>query len=320
MKRKLQLAMFLVGSVLVLTGCVSQKKNSTKQNPSHKVTSTRIDRKSSTKENSNAEEVSSTKEADVLWNSNKDAQLQSFIKQWAPKMKQNYVKYDGQNSLNISVGIVYPDDLYRVNVNGTKSSIGWSKSGTGKYDYNVVAIYNYDGTVPPSPSHITYFFAFKDGQPVVLVDQSRDGTPNLLPTKNNDVKSAFDKIATGKDINKNKPSSEETVDPKLVGLMLDKMVFYKDEDFPEPANFVLDLDGKVYSIGFGTPISTILFSIDGQTINYWLLDTEHAESTATAKRIKYTISLKELEKEWYSTTDQKKDINRALKSVVVVNE
>lgn len=73
--------------------------------------------------------------------------------------------------------------------------MGWSADGMGNYEYNVVAIYNYDGTQPPLPNHITYVFAFHDGQPVALVDQSRDGGPRLTETQNNEVKSNFAEIA-----------------------------------------------------------------------------------------------------------------------------
>lgn len=80
-------------------------------------------------------------------------------------------------------------------INGEITSIGWSADGMGNYEYNVVAIYNYDGTQPPLPNHITYVFAFHDGQPVALVDQSRDGGPRLTETQNNEVKSNFAEIA-----------------------------------------------------------------------------------------------------------------------------
>ncbi|WP_261976033.1 DUF4767 domain-containing protein [Lactiplantibacillus plantarum] len=68
-------------------------------------------------------------------------------------------------------------------------------SGKGTHEYNVVAIYNHDGTGPPLPNHITYFFAFRNGSPIVLVDQSRDGTPTLGETENVKLKEGFARIA-----------------------------------------------------------------------------------------------------------------------------
>lgn len=70
-------------------------------------------------------------------------------------------------------------------INGESTSICWSADGMG----------NYDGTQPPLPNHITYVFAFHDGQPVALVDQSRDGGPRLTETQSNEVKSNFAEIA-----------------------------------------------------------------------------------------------------------------------------
>lgn len=125
--------------------------------------------------------------------------LTQFIDQWAPKMNQNYTKYDGKTSLETSTGTVYPDDLSKVTVNENKTTIGMSKDGNGENEYNVVAIYNYDGTIPPLPNHITYVFAFHNGQPVALVDQSRDGNPELKPTQNTDVQQNFEQIADNND-------------------------------------------------------------------------------------------------------------------------
>ena len=70
--------------------------------------------------------------------------LKEFINQWAPTMHQSYVKYDGKHSLNISNGTTYPDDLKHVKIGNNNASIGWNKTGKGNYQYNVVAIYNYN--------------------------------------------------------------------------------------------------------------------------------------------------------------------------------
>ena len=130
----------------------------------------------------------------ALWNDRKDEELADFMRSWAPTMGQSYKKYDGHTPLHSSVGLNYPADLSREVVEGG-GTIGWAPSGKGDYDYNVVAIYNYDGTKPPLPNRITYFFAFHNGHPVALVDQSRDGEPHCHPTANKDVSSNFTRIA-----------------------------------------------------------------------------------------------------------------------------
>lgn len=142
----------------------------------------------------------SSKKSSQLWNKSKDQQLDDFINKWAPTMGQSYTKYDGQNDLKTKTGMHYPSDLKDTTVNGSNASIGWAPSGKGKYDYNVVALYNYNR---PSvgEGHITYAFAFHDGQPVALVDQSTNGVPNWTPTKNTDVESNFERIAQGQKSN-----------------------------------------------------------------------------------------------------------------------
>lgn len=142
--------------------------------------------------NGSAKKVSDT---GSLWTAGQDQKLESFMKQFGEDMNQDYAKYNGSDDLKTSTGTAYPSALARVTVNGQKTSIGWRSDGTGENNYNVVAIYNHDGTVPPLPSQITYFFAFENGQPIVLVDQSRDGVPNLTETQNVPLKDGFDSIA-----------------------------------------------------------------------------------------------------------------------------
>ena len=157
-------------------------------------------------------------QAAALWNSDKDQQLAKFINQWAPTMKQAYTKYDGKHELKLATGVKYPSQLKATTVNGQHDSIGWSPKGTGKYAYNVVALYNDN---QGSNQHITYAFAFHDGQPVALVDQSTNGTPNWTPTRNADVANGFSQIAAGKGANSgqaNQASQTSTSDDSLNGV------------------------------------------------------------------------------------------------------
>lgn len=130
-----------------------------------------------------------------LWNASKDEELEAFVNKWSKTMDQDYQKYDGVNDLKTSVGMSYPSDLSKETVKGQQASIGWSKDGKGDYEYNVVAIYNHDGDLPPLPNRITYCFAFHNGEPVVLVDQSRDGTGDFEETQNAQLNAGFNRIA-----------------------------------------------------------------------------------------------------------------------------
>lgn len=180
-KWKYMLGMLVI-CCLVLVGC---GKSSTSNHNSQ-----------SNSTSQNTSKQSNNKQSSQLWNSSKDQQLADFINQWAPTMGQSYTKYDGQHDLRNKAGEYYPKDLSHDNVNGSKASIGWAPSGKGSYEYNVVAIYNYDRP-GNAATHITYAFAFHNGQPVALVDQSTNGGANWTPTKNTDVQSNFERIARG---------------------------------------------------------------------------------------------------------------------------
>lgn len=189
-------SLYLIGSVavlsLMLTGCgkSSPTNHSTQTQSSSSTTQ-------SVSQSSQSDNHSDSKQSSELWNDSKDQQLSEFINKWAPTMGQSYTKYDGQNDIRTKAGSHYPSYLGQATVNGSNSSIGWAPSGKGSYDYNVVAIYNYDRP-GNAATHITYAFAFHDGQPVALVDQSTNGTTDWTPTKNADVASNFERISNNK--------------------------------------------------------------------------------------------------------------------------
>ncbi|HJA47267.1 MAG TPA: DUF4767 domain-containing protein [Candidatus Limosilactobacillus excrementigallinarum] len=182
-KRTLVTISALAGISILLVGC--GKSSPTNHSNQAATSSSKAVQKGSTKSNSSD-----------LWNKKKDQELTSFINQWAPTMGQSYTKYDGNDDLKTKAGMYYPKDLSQTTVNGGNDSIGWAPSGKGSYDYNVVALYNYDRP-GNAATHITYAFAFHSGEPVALVEQSTNGTPNWTPTKNTDVSSNFAKIANG---------------------------------------------------------------------------------------------------------------------------
>lgn len=321
--KKTRIVTLLMLSAIFLTGCGN--KATANGTASHKAKTNTV---KVTKKSKVTKKVAASKKSQALWYEKKDGQLKSFIDQWAPTMKQSYVKYDGKNSLKVSTGMVYPDDLSKVNVEGRNSSIGWNKDGVGNYTYNVVAIYNYDGTVPPLPNHITYFFAFKNGQPIVLVDQSRDGTPNLIETQNTKLKSAFSEIVTNKfndsqtssaDDTKSKSTTELTSDPKLVGVMVHQLVMPGD-NLSQEAELAVYTHGGRYWIGTGTSVSNVGYTIEGNNVNYWTRDINSGDSTATQSYIEHTISLADLENQYYSTNDQKQTVQDVANKMPDIDE
>ncbi|WP_363305523.1 Lreu_0056 family protein [Companilactobacillus sp.] len=312
--RGLSLITLFATGVLLLSGCGNHNSNSS----SSPQTKTSVSKSSKS---------SSDKDSKALWNDSKDAQLKKFIDDWAPTMHQSYQKFDGEHTIKTSTGMVYPDDLTKVSVDGSNSSIGWSKSGKGHYAYNVVAIYNYNG----SPNHITYFFAFHDGQPVALVDQSSGGTPDLTPTKNNDVQSTFESIAGGSSAsssssasannsNENTGSSEKknssdsvVTDNDTIAVMVYEKGFNVEDDLANiPITIGVNKEMGRYVLGSGgTGATTMTYSASGSTITYWTNDYENRNSTGGPGEKEHTTTVQELQREFYATSSQKQAVNDA---------
>lgn len=311
--KKIFLLTMLCTVLLILTGCGGQSNS---ENKTSQLATSRTTKNSKTTSSTNKAGQS---KSSTLWNSKKDKQLEAFINQWAPKMGQSYTKYDGTNSIKSSNGAVFPDDLSQETVDNSTATVGWSKDGEGKYDYNVVAIYDYDSHT--TVKRITYLFAFHDGQPVALVDQSTNGGLVAQPTKNEDVSSSFKSIAEG-DYQGNSSSQKSTTsaksnsstlerDPKLVSLMV-----YQEakgvslDDINELPLMFGPAEGK-YSITGGTGTSGVQFQINGNKVTYWMLDPDSAETDADETMKESSIGLSELESKYYSTASQKQAIKDA---------
>ena len=134
-----------------------------------------------------------------LWNSDKEEMLVNFMEKFGDKMGQNYTQFDELHPLVTAAGQTYPDILktHDFRINGKRINIGWNPNVTAddaKYDFNVVAIFNYDKG--KENSHITYLFCFQDGQPVALVDETTNGDDvQVEETKNADLRTHFANIA-----------------------------------------------------------------------------------------------------------------------------
>ena len=308
-------SLYLIGSVamlsLMLAGCgKSSPTNHSTQSQSNSTTQT-------TGQNS-------SKQSSQLWNKSKDQQLSDFINQWAPTMGQSYTKYDGHTDIRTKSGMHYPSDFDQTTVNGTHDSMGWAPSGKGSYDYNVVALYNYDRP-GGAAGHITYAFAFHDGQPVALVDQSTNGTANWTPTKNADVSSNFARIANGngsssksQSSSSNSNSQSSSVDDKTVGVLvalLQNPNWFKeylnsgDMHYGANSDNSGEVNGYSYVTSNGDPESYIYFKRDGDNITIKQWTTSGDETVAEGHFETKTISLKRLENDYYSNASKRAEVN-----------
>lgn len=312
LRKKFELMALLVTGLVILASCGARSQN---DKSNSQKTSTTIVKKNS---KSSASSSSDKKKEMTPWNATKDQQLTSFINQWAPTMGQKYTKYDGKNPLETSTGVSYPDALSKETMNGATISIGWSHDGTGSYDYNVVAIYNYDQTEPPLPGRITYLFAFHNGQPIALVDTSRDGDPSVVETQNTSVKTNFAKIANVKStssVSSNSVAANSSAisfsDPRVIGVVLHQIV-QPDDDLTKESNFGVYKVDDHYVTNNGTSAGSIPFQVDGNTVSYWVRDPNSqltdAETDLDHGMIKKTISVSALKQQGYSTSTQQKGV------------
>lgn len=134
----------------------------------------------------------------LLWDNKKKEELASFIQRWGKTMNQSYISYDEANSSNYA-GLHFPADFdkYTMAVDDITTTIAWSTNGLGEAEYNVVAVYcDVDGGT--IGGHL-YLFAFKEQQPVVLITEQNQATPDnrlhFTVTKNQELKNGFAKIA-----------------------------------------------------------------------------------------------------------------------------
>lgn len=192
MKKLTIISSVILSLLLILTGCGSN--SSKKSNVTSKV---KVVKQSSSKK---SQKGVAKKKSGSLWNNDKDSHLEDFMKQWGEVMNQTYTKYDGTNNIQTASGMNYPQDFNSATVNGQNVSMAWDKKGTGKNDYNVVAIYNYNKS---SSSSITYAFTLADGEPIVLVNEGSGN--NWSETKNKSLKENFVNIFDGKATHVEKP-------------------------------------------------------------------------------------------------------------------
>lgn len=303
---------------ITITGCSSQNNSS----DSHT-------QKENTSSSTSSNSIS--KKAASLWNNSKDNKLESYMTAFAGSRNESLKKYSGKGEMASSTVATYPKDLNKAKVNGSKDTIGWNKFGNGKYDYNVVAIYDYDNAKAALPSHLTYFFAFHDKKPVVLQTRSQNSKPALSVASEASLQSDFKKIAKNQSYknptvgnvqnyqpsdsqkNESSDSSEQSVtDPKLIGIMTyeNAAAFYNPKDDQQGLHMYTTDDGR-YELDTGTKASEVTYQLVGDTVHYWILDFDSNKPIAEMDKKEETISLKELISKYYSTDEQKQDVQNA---------
>lgn len=269
---------------------------------------------------------------DSNWNSAKQEKLDTFFTSWAKTMKQNYEKYNGHEQIKTLAGEEFPKDFDNVAVNGQKATLAYHPDGEGDSDYNVVAIYNYNKGNPEQ--HITYFFAFHNNQPIVLVDQTTNGDMiQAKETENKDLINGFNSIAGGKETSmsnssNSSDSTSRSESPKLIGVfvgLLKSGDWFKDNlkegnmyygtDFDGG-----DVDGYDYITANGDPTSYFWFKQNGDTVTIKYVDASNSDSVADAPMKTEHISIDRLKSDYYVNSGQKSEVNGYVDAIKPISE
>jgi glucan-binding YG repeat protein len=134
----------------------------------------------------------------AYWNSTKQAKLDQYIQSYNSSHGTAFTKVNS----NSAGSLVVNGDAEHYNDEGMPSggtqSVGLSSDGQGSHAYNIVAIYNqnergsHNATI--GEFHNTYYFAYHNGQPVVLFDCTTNGWP--VPSDQQHLTSYMAKRAT----------------------------------------------------------------------------------------------------------------------------
>lgn len=333
MKKKILTGLIATMAVLTLTGCQNHKTNSIKKTTgvgNVRKTGTAEHRKFGSKDGEDTSDSS-------VWNSEKQDKLDDFFDDWADSMDQEYDKYDGDEQLKTAAGEEFPKDFDRVQVNGQKVSMSYEPDGKGNSDYNVVAIYNYDKG--QAASHITYFFAFHDDQPIVLVDETTNGDyVQAKETANKDLINGFNAIAAGKsasmpdsedDSSNSNDEDSDTEDLKLVGVFVGllkdgdwfkswinkgKMYYGSDWGVKGPAK------GYNYITTNGSPESYFWYKQDGDDIIVKFVNPKGDQSVAEASMKTEHYTIDRLKNDYYVNSGQKQEVNGYVKALKPIEE
>lgn len=324
MKKKSLTAIFACMAVLALTGCQNNTKKSTVSKQSGVG---QVRKNSNRKFGHNGSSSSDSNQS--LWDSTKQEKLDDFFDDWADTMKQEYDKYDGEGQIKTASGEEFPKDFDMVYLNDQKVSLAYETDGQGSADYNVVAIYNHDNNEGATAGHITYFFAFHDGQPIVLVDETTNGDKVMVKeTANKDLINGFNAIAAGKnasmsdsdsdDDDSGDTASAQTEDPKRIGVFVGLLKdgdWFKDGIKGGHMYFGTDwnekgkMKGYDYITSNGDPTSYFWYKQVGSDVIIKYVDASDSDSVADApvKTERYAVS--RLENDYYVNSGQKAEVN-----------
>lgn len=140
----------------------------------------------------------------AIWNQDRAEALQVFMKRWGAEMGQTYHAYGPGNDTDF-FGLHYPSDFSKNQTmfEQTTPVFTWSKDGSPKSEFNVVAIYA-DVVGNVGDGHLYFFVIYDDQMPAILVhqqtgpEQTGDGKVHFTASSNEALMTGFNDIVAGR--------------------------------------------------------------------------------------------------------------------------
>lgn len=182
------------------------------------------------KKDDSKKESGEKEESNDLWNSSKADNLKRFMSDFSQTMGQDYKEYSQSKDVDL-YGIKLPSEVlkgkWKMAVDNQPVQLEWSKTGKGKSQYQLVAVYSDAETQPNMEKHV-YFFTIEDGQPKVMITQQNQGNEesylHFKESQNADLNDSFQSIVEGKEVIKKETNTQSS------GI----------SSFPEAKDFVLN--------------------------------------------------------------------------------
>lgn len=168
------------------------------------------------KKDDSKKESGEKEESNDLWNSSKAVNLKRFMSDFSQTMGQDYKEYSQSKDVDL-YGIKLPSEVlkgkWKMAVNNQPVQLEWSKTGKGKSQYQLVAVYSDAETQPNMEKHV-YFFIIEDGHPKVMVTQQNQGNEenylHFKESQNADLNDSFQSIVEGKEVVKKETSTQSS--------------------------------------------------------------------------------------------------------------
>ncbi|UUV98790.1 DUF4767 domain-containing protein [Vagococcus luciliae] len=231
--------------------------------------------------------INSTKEINVkkiIWDSEKESQLKSFVNGWGKEMNQDYTFYESNDELKWNNLVISARNLEKnktIDLNGKKQSISIFSSKDEENVLNIVAIAS-DEEDNNVDNHHLYFFSLLNDKPLVLIVSEKSTSSNIIAseTKNNELKSGFTNIIeqTNEESNKTDTSISkfDTLSNDIKALLLteavDDRLETRFDELNQPDAMFLNYyieDNYIYlffTSGVGTGHPIYLLEDEGSTI------------------------------------------------------